>query len=524
MAEKKNQRPPTAQRTDSAALADLEKGSAVITLIAKRLRAARKKLGRVAEVEKARDEGKPINSDQEAMLRSRPSLEANIEELERLLPLLKDAVKEEKAVAVEQAVSEKDAQHEKEKVALAEEAARKEAEKAKEAEAEPKPEPAQPKEEVVGEAVGRLLPMLYFSQLFHVTGGYVAGCERDACVSYDYTVESEGESLTSDDLRAISEFGRLMMSRPSSEPISHKDALDRCKELALKWLNNESEFISEVERSVSDLSAKFERVLASEYFTIKPHITTVKPEPTGEPEAHTESITEAANGPQSFYLPQESEDAFQPTPTSQEHPSYFPMFHQQTGGVFMPPAPNGTAPMANGYYGAPQAETTLPPFNFMNESSIPSDNTDAPSQPQEEAPAPEQQAQQAQQASGFPVQESTNGFLPASVDGSATRPAFNQPRGRGPREPRGRGGRGGGARDGPGGGRDGPGGGRGGPGGAPGRGGRGPRPDFVPRADYVPRGGGGGRGGGRGGRGRGPPAGFVQQQQPVAQTEWTQAA
>ena len=53
-----------AERSKSEALAAAEKGSPVVTLLAKRIRAAKKRLGKIESMEKLRDSGKPMNADQ----------------------------------------------------------------------------------------------------------------------------------------------------------------------------------------------------------------------------------------------------------------------------------------------------------------------------------------------------------------------------------------------------------------------------------------------------------------------------
>ena len=53
-----------AERSKSEALAAAEKGSPIVTLLAKRIRAAKKRLGKIESMEKLRDTGKPMNADQ----------------------------------------------------------------------------------------------------------------------------------------------------------------------------------------------------------------------------------------------------------------------------------------------------------------------------------------------------------------------------------------------------------------------------------------------------------------------------
>ena len=70
----------------------------VLTVIAKRLRAFRKKLNQIKEVEDKVGEGKEINDDQREKLASKQAILSAIDELEKLGSLLGDAVQDEAAV------------------------------------------------------------------------------------------------------------------------------------------------------------------------------------------------------------------------------------------------------------------------------------------------------------------------------------------------------------------------------------------------------------------------------------------
>ncbi|KAL5071431.1 hypothetical protein RYX36_022318 [Vicia faba] len=56
----------------------------VLNLINKRLRALRKKLNRITSMEESVSQGKPLNKEQEEVLRSKPSVLVLIDELEKL--------------------------------------------------------------------------------------------------------------------------------------------------------------------------------------------------------------------------------------------------------------------------------------------------------------------------------------------------------------------------------------------------------------------------------------------------------
>ena len=67
----------------------------VLSLINKRLRNLRKKQNRITQMEDAISQGKPINKEQEEVLRSKPAVVAQIDELEKLRQPLAAAVLEE---------------------------------------------------------------------------------------------------------------------------------------------------------------------------------------------------------------------------------------------------------------------------------------------------------------------------------------------------------------------------------------------------------------------------------------------
>ncbi|KAK2974790.1 hypothetical protein RJ640_026766 [Escallonia rubra] len=73
----------------------------VLSLINKRLRALRKKQNRITQMEEAVSQGKPINKEQEETLKSKPSVLAAIDELEKLRQPLSAAVADETQLALE---------------------------------------------------------------------------------------------------------------------------------------------------------------------------------------------------------------------------------------------------------------------------------------------------------------------------------------------------------------------------------------------------------------------------------------
>ncbi|KAJ4825920.1 hypothetical protein Tsubulata_047929 [Turnera subulata] len=72
----------------------------VLSLFNKRLRALKKKYNRILQMEESIAQGKPINKEQEEVLRSKPSVSAAIDELEKLRAPLSSALSEELDLAL----------------------------------------------------------------------------------------------------------------------------------------------------------------------------------------------------------------------------------------------------------------------------------------------------------------------------------------------------------------------------------------------------------------------------------------
>ncbi|KAF8039342.1 hypothetical protein BT93_B1776 [Corymbia citriodora subsp. variegata] len=71
----------------------------VLSLVNKRLPTLRKKINRTNQLEESIAQGKPILKEQEDVLRSKPSVLASIDELEKLRPQLSSALQEELSLA-----------------------------------------------------------------------------------------------------------------------------------------------------------------------------------------------------------------------------------------------------------------------------------------------------------------------------------------------------------------------------------------------------------------------------------------
>lgn len=78
----------------------------VLTVISKRLRAFRKKLNEITDLEEKQREGKELIDQQLEKLKNKATVNITIDELEKVTALLADAVKEEVALARQQALDE----------------------------------------------------------------------------------------------------------------------------------------------------------------------------------------------------------------------------------------------------------------------------------------------------------------------------------------------------------------------------------------------------------------------------------
>uniref|UniRef100_A0A2P2K7R0 Uncharacterized protein MANES_05G095400 n=1 Tax=Rhizophora mucronata TaxID=61149 RepID=A0A2P2K7R0_RHIMU len=235
----------------------------VLALINKRLRALRKKYNRIVQMEESATQGKPINKEQAEVLRSKPSVVASIDELEKLRQPLSTAVSEEIALAVQR--------HEQQSSIVG-------------ASADEKSNGGECDDNGghrAGDAVVEdLLNLLYFGSLFDVKAqsDFTATMltrthERGCCLTYDYVTDDATDLLDETDLDRISMLGGLLISRPVDSSLSHKNALQRCMEHAKLWLAFSDQPIEpSAQVSYAGLREKLNKIMASDYFTTTPEI------------------------------------------------------------------------------------------------------------------------------------------------------------------------------------------------------------------------------------------------------------
>ncbi|EOA40534.1 hypothetical protein CARUB_v10009264mg [Capsella rubella] len=235
----------------------------VMGLINKRLRALRKKLNRITQMEESVSQGKTLNKEQEEVLRSKPAVVVLIEELEKLRAPLSAAVSEEISLATKHHRDSSDPTTASEQKEI---------------------EVCDPPQGVSGSDDGAkledLVNLLYFGSLFDVKSQneftsimLTRTHERGCCLSYDYVADDATDLLGDRDLDSISQLWSLMVSRPMDSSLSHKNALERCVEHAKQWLaNSEQPIESNCNISYAALREKLKKIMASDYFTTTPEM------------------------------------------------------------------------------------------------------------------------------------------------------------------------------------------------------------------------------------------------------------
>ncbi|CAG7899369.1 unnamed protein product [Brassica rapa] len=231
----------------------------VMALINKRLRALRKKLNRIAQMEESISQGKTLNKEQQEVLRSKPSVVVLIEELDKLRAPLSAAVSEEIALATHHTSSDQT-------TAVA------------------------PEEEKEVQKLEDLVNLLYFGSLFEVKSQSELASimmtrthERGCCLVYDTVTDESTDLLCDKDLDLISRLWGMMVSRPADSSLSHKNALERCVEHAKLWLANSDQPIeSNCDVSYAVLREKVKKIMGSNYFTITPEMVVAPVEAAAE--------------------------------------------------------------------------------------------------------------------------------------------------------------------------------------------------------------------------------------------------
>ncbi|XP_077212728.1 uncharacterized protein LOC143858749 [Tasmannia lanceolata] len=224
----------------------------VLNLMNKRLRALKKKYNRILQMEENMSQGKPLNKEQEEVLRSKPSVSILIEEYEKLRQPLSLALQEELSLSHQNPNPSKNS-------------------------ANIKSEDPPTK---TSDSVEDLLNLLYFGYLFDVkpqsefTSTMLTRThERECCLTYDYVTDEATVILAETDLDFISMLGGLVMARPVHSSLSHKNALRSCVQHAKLWLENSDHPIQPgAAVTYAGLRERLNKILASDYFTTTPEM------------------------------------------------------------------------------------------------------------------------------------------------------------------------------------------------------------------------------------------------------------
>ncbi|KAF8088430.1 hypothetical protein N665_0543s0038 [Sinapis alba] len=244
--------------TPATATASSDAGEGpVMALINKRLRALRKKLNRITQMEESISQGKTLNKEQQEVLRSKPSVLILIEELEKLRTPLSAAVSEEIVLATTQNHHNASSSDQNTTAAV-----------------------AAPEEEKEVQKLEDLVNLLYFGSLFDVKSQSELASvmmtrthERGCCLVYDTVTDESTDLLCDKDLDFISQLWGMMVSRPVDSGLSHEKALERCVEHAKLWLaNSDQPIASNCEVSYAALREKVKKIMGSNYFTITPEM------------------------------------------------------------------------------------------------------------------------------------------------------------------------------------------------------------------------------------------------------------
>ncbi|KAL9250850.1 hypothetical protein AKJ16_DCAP09035 [Drosera capensis] len=253
----------TASTSDLPATDSAAADGPVLNLINKRIRALRKKLNRIHQTEDSLSLGKPLNSEQQDLLRSKPSVLALLDELEKLKSPLSLALRDE--IEIELAKN-KTQQHDSDD------------KRHEESEDDKKGKGG---DEERDDVVMDVVDLLYFGSLFDVMPQseftsmmLTRSHERGCCLTYDYVTDDDATDVLGErDLDLIAGLKGLLVSRPMDSSLSHKDALRRCVEHAKLWVQRADRPIApDSDITYARLREKLDKIMSSDYYTTTPEM------------------------------------------------------------------------------------------------------------------------------------------------------------------------------------------------------------------------------------------------------------
>ncbi|KAJ0634395.1 hypothetical protein HanLR1_Chr17g0687651 [Helianthus annuus] len=270
----------------------------VLTLINKRIRNLKKKLNRISQLEDSINQGKSAikNKEQEELLKSKPSIVAAVDELEKFRQPLSIAVDEEITLAVKRFQSGASVNNTTDVSSgnggvteAVTETLGNGGETVTVTEAETVTETLGNEDDVVvtsAEAIEDLLKLIYFGSMFDVKSQsdfnsimLTKTHERNCCLTYDYVTDDDNAVMLGEsDLDLISKMCSLLVSRPVDSSFSHQNALQRCVEHAKLWVAKSEERIDSNSTVTcmmicdASLREKLTKIIGSDYFKITPEM------------------------------------------------------------------------------------------------------------------------------------------------------------------------------------------------------------------------------------------------------------
>ncbi|XP_074274520.1 uncharacterized protein LOC141598686 [Silene latifolia] len=213
----------------------------VLTVLTKRIRALRKKLNRILQMEQSVSQGKPLNPEQLDVLRSKPALLTLLDELEKLRAPISAALDEEISLAT--TVSHENTNNS-------------------------------------DNAAEDLVKLMYFGSLFDVKQQseftslmLTKTHERACCLTYDCVTDDAVDLLGEKDFDLISELLGLMIAKPVDSTLTHRDAVDRCLEHAKLWIQKSDQPVHpQSDVTYAMLREKLNKIMSSGYYTATPEM------------------------------------------------------------------------------------------------------------------------------------------------------------------------------------------------------------------------------------------------------------
>ena len=207
-----------------------------------------------------------------AALESRDAVVAVVEELEKLQILLEEAVEEDVEVGRHAGMEQEQCEMEKRKVEWEKEmkmAVKKAVNKAKnDSRQTVKREVKAAGQEALKSTVDAMVELLYFGGIFDPFVPFQV--EKGAALHYAAAV-SECR-VTGDSLDLIGLLGKMCTARALGTALSHKEALEKCKEIALQYVTGSKDVLGDTNVTSEEVQNVIRDVKGLEYFSAPAHV------------------------------------------------------------------------------------------------------------------------------------------------------------------------------------------------------------------------------------------------------------